>query len=161
MGNFCTNIPIVSHMRWEAITLFKPCGMGGLCERFELFRRFSLTQFLKREYNVFEMCVQCVCVCAHTHTHTHTHAHTTVSCVCDVRTTRECNCVCLCAQVRAAKSAMRFRHPILGVHVRRGDSCKLKALPGNFRNFRKCPCAAVTRVGSRFCRVCGRFPRYP
>ena len=25
---------------------------------------------------------------------------------------------------------MRFRHPILGVHVRRGDSCKLKALAG-------------------------------
>jgi hypothetical protein len=32
--------------------------------------------------------------------------------------------------VRKAKSAMGFRHPILGVHVRRGDSCKLKQLPG-------------------------------
>ena len=30
----------------------------------------------------------------------------------------------------AAKAAMGFRHPIVGMHVRRGDSCRLKASPG-------------------------------
>eukprot|EP00960_Hanusia_phi_P000380 10399-Hanusia_phi.AAC.5 len=32
--------------------------------------------------------------------------------------------------LRAVKSSLSFRNPIIGVHVRRGDSCKLKASPG-------------------------------